>query len=68
MREFLVRYIDGLIPLAMGILACFFPQTLTKVDLTKPEHKATAGKIKWAGRLLLAAALILILVSVFEDS
>lgn len=66
-REFLIRYIDGLIPLAGGILAYFFPQTLTKVDLKKPEHEATARKLKWAGRLLLAAGLILIVVSIFED-
>jgi len=59
-RDLLVQYVDALIPLAAGILAFFFPQALTKVDLTQPEHEPTARKLKWAGRLLLAAGLIML--------
>jgi len=56
MREFLIRYIDALIPLVGSILILCFPQLLTKVDLKADEHQATARKLKYAGYALLAAA------------
>jgi hypothetical protein len=66
MRDLLIRYIDGLIPLAGGIVAYFFPQLLTRADLARPENAATARRFKRIGLLLLAVGLMLMAISAFD--
>lgn len=66
MRHFFAQYIDAMIPLAGGILVYFFPQTLTKLDLSKPENKATAEKAKWIGRGLIAIGVLMAIIGTFR--
>jgi Na+-driven multidrug efflux pump len=64
MRHFFAQYIDAMIPLAGGILVYLFPRTLTKLDLSKPENKATAEKAKWiVGCGLIAIGLLMAVIT-----
>ncbi len=65
-RDLLVRYIDALIPLTVGVFVSLFPQALTKVDLAHPENKKTADKFRIAGAVLLVAALIAFVTSTLQ--
>ena len=66
MRHFFAQYIDAIIPLAAGILVYFFPRALTKLDLSKPENKATAEKAQWIGRGLIAIGFLMAVISMLR--
>ena len=64
MREFLVDYIDCLIPLVAGILVLLAPQVLTKRDLAAEENASTRKRLRLAGVLLVVAGILIFVATV----
>ncbi len=63
-RELLVNHIDCLIPLVAGIVVLLAPQILTKKDLAAEENASTRKRLRWAGVLLVVAAVLIFVATV----
>ena len=63
MRQFLVKYIDCLIPFCGGVIVLLFPQVFTKRDLAAEENAKIRKRLRLIGVFLIVAGTGILLAS-----
>lgn len=72
MKDFLIRYIDPLIPFAGAMyvyyLVYFSRPTSSEENSTEQRDEKTTNKLKWAGHLLLVASFLQFMAKLFQEN